>query len=212
MIDQQTILVWDWPVRVGHWLLVILFALAWLTGDSEELRLIGMRAGMKTLRLAGARKIAAASLEQAPLDISVKSDAAGWAAKLGAEVLPTGSLRLAAEGRVEDLAGAVAHHHRHAAAPAQGVDGRIAVVGEFLPVHRALLAARRRAVGEGPCGVDPSPTGLRLAVSRPAHPWPGCPAAWPWAGTTPTGPGVAPPGCRRRCGRGRRRRRRRCRR
>ena len=40
MIDHQQILVWDWPVRVGHWLLVILFALAWLTGDSEEWRLV----------------------------------------------------------------------------------------------------------------------------------------------------------------------------
>jgi cytochrome b len=40
MIDRQQILVWDWPVRVGHWLLVMLFALAWLTGDSEELRLV----------------------------------------------------------------------------------------------------------------------------------------------------------------------------
>jgi 16S rRNA (cytosine967-C5)-methyltransferase len=52
-----------------------------------------------------ARQIAAASLSQAPLDLSVKSDAAGWAAKLGATVLPTGTLRLAAEGRVEQLAG-----------------------------------------------------------------------------------------------------------
>lgn len=40
MIEKQRILVWDWPVRIGHWLLVILFALAWLTGDSEELRLV----------------------------------------------------------------------------------------------------------------------------------------------------------------------------
>ncbi len=40
MIEKQNILVWDWPVRIGHWLLVILFALAWLTGDSEELRLV----------------------------------------------------------------------------------------------------------------------------------------------------------------------------
>lgn len=40
MIDRQQILVWDWPVRIGHWLLVVLFALAWLTGDSEELRLV----------------------------------------------------------------------------------------------------------------------------------------------------------------------------
>jgi 16S rRNA (cytosine967-C5)-methyltransferase len=51
------------------------------------------------------RGIAAASLAQAPLDISVKSDAAGWATRLGAEILPTGSLRRAAEGRVEDLPG-----------------------------------------------------------------------------------------------------------
>ncbi len=52
-----------------------------------------------------ARQIAIASLEQAPLDISVKSDPAGWAARLGAEILPTGSLRLEAEGRVDELAG-----------------------------------------------------------------------------------------------------------
>jgi 16S rRNA (cytosine967-C5)-methyltransferase len=51
------------------------------------------------------RKIANASLEQAPLDISVKSDPAGWATRLGAEVLATGSLRLAAEGRVDELPG-----------------------------------------------------------------------------------------------------------
>ncbi len=38
--ERQRILVWDWPVRVGHWLLVVLFALAWLTGDSEEWRLV----------------------------------------------------------------------------------------------------------------------------------------------------------------------------
>ncbi len=42
--------------------------------DSDELRLLGMRAGMKTLRLAGARKIAAGltTLEEvlrvAPMD------------------------------------------------------------------------------------------------------------------------------------------------
>ena len=52
-----------------------------------------------------ARQIAVASLNQAALDISVKSDAAGWAKKLNAELLPTGTLRLAAEGRVEQLPG-----------------------------------------------------------------------------------------------------------
>lgn len=54
---------------------------------------------------ATALQIAAASLEQAPLDISVKDDPTGWAERLGATVLPTGSLRMAAEGRIEDLPG-----------------------------------------------------------------------------------------------------------
>lgn len=39
------VLIWDWPVRVGHWLLVGSFALAWITGDSEEWRLIHAFAG-----------------------------------------------------------------------------------------------------------------------------------------------------------------------
>lgn len=37
--------VWDWPVRIGHWLLVGAFALAWLTGESEEWRLVHAFAG-----------------------------------------------------------------------------------------------------------------------------------------------------------------------
>ncbi|WP_341909203.1 transcription antitermination factor NusB [Ferrovibrio terrae] len=52
-----------------------------------------------------ARDIALAHLQEAPLDISVKSDAAGWAAKLEAEILPTGSLRRMAAGGVETLPG-----------------------------------------------------------------------------------------------------------
>ncbi len=44
---------------------------------------------------ATARAIAAASCEEAPLDITVKDDAAGWAARLDAAILPTGSLRRA---------------------------------------------------------------------------------------------------------------------
>lgn len=55
-------------------------------------------------------KAAVARFERAhavppPLDLSVKSDAAGWAAKLNADVLPTGSLRLAARGQVSSLPG-----------------------------------------------------------------------------------------------------------
>ena len=54
---------------------------------------------------AEARRIALASLCEAPLDISVKRDPELWAERLGGTVLPTGSVRLAAGGRIEDLAG-----------------------------------------------------------------------------------------------------------
>jgi 16S rRNA (cytosine967-C5)-methyltransferase len=52
-----------------------------------------------------ARDIALAHLQEAPLDISVKADAPGWAAKLEAELLPSGSLRRMAPGAVESLPG-----------------------------------------------------------------------------------------------------------
>jgi 16S rRNA (cytosine967-C5)-methyltransferase len=54
---------------------------------------------------AEARRIALASLYEAPLDVSVKRDPELWAERLGGTVLPTGSVRLAAGGRIEDLAG-----------------------------------------------------------------------------------------------------------
>jgi cytochrome b len=37
---KQSVLVWDFPVRVFHWLLVISFAGAWLTSESEAQQLI----------------------------------------------------------------------------------------------------------------------------------------------------------------------------
>lgn len=49
--------------------------------------------------------IEAAHLAGAPLDLTVKSDAEGWAKTLGAELLPTGSLRVAAPGQVSALPG-----------------------------------------------------------------------------------------------------------
>ena len=52
-----------------------------------------------------ARAIAVAHLQEAALDLSVKSDAPGWAARLGGLVLPTGSVRLKAKGRIETLEG-----------------------------------------------------------------------------------------------------------
>ncbi|WP_439580405.1 RsmB/NOP family class I SAM-dependent RNA methyltransferase [Elioraea sp.] len=54
------------------------------------------------------RAIAEAHQREAPLDLTLKpgEDAAAWAARLGAELLPTGSLRLATTNtRVPDLAG-----------------------------------------------------------------------------------------------------------
>ena len=54
---------------------------------------------------ATARRIAAASLVEAPLDITVKDDPEAWAARLGGIVLSTGSVRLPAGGRIADLPG-----------------------------------------------------------------------------------------------------------
>lgn len=49
--------------------------------------------------------IARAHRLEPPLDLSTKDDAAGWAAKLGGELLPTGSIRLADAGPVPSLEG-----------------------------------------------------------------------------------------------------------
>lgn len=50
---KQEIMVWDMPVRVFHWLLVICFAGAWLTSESERLAMIhyafGYTAGLLVL-------------------------------------------------------------------------------------------------------------------------------------------------------------------
>ena len=40
MSNKQSILVWDFPTRVFHWLLVVCFAGAWLTSESERLQMI----------------------------------------------------------------------------------------------------------------------------------------------------------------------------
>lgn len=54
---------------------------------------------------AAARAIAAAHWREAPLDLSVKSDPEIWAARLDATILPTGTLRRAAGGLIENLPG-----------------------------------------------------------------------------------------------------------
>ncbi len=52
-----------------------------------------------------ARAIARAHLKEPPLDLSAKSDAADWAAKLEAELLPIGTLRRKTGGAISDLPG-----------------------------------------------------------------------------------------------------------
>lgn len=52
-----------------------------------------------------ARAIAAAHAEEPPLDLTVKSDAAGWAGKLDGIVLPTSSVRLRGREAVTGLPG-----------------------------------------------------------------------------------------------------------
>jgi len=52
-----------------------------------------------------AAAIAQSHLTPAPIDISVKSDPAGWAEKLGGRALPTGSIRLEGSPKITDLAG-----------------------------------------------------------------------------------------------------------
>ncbi len=52
-----------------------------------------------------AHAIAAANGQEPALDLTVKSDAAGWAEKLGGRVLATGTVRLVAHGNVTALPG-----------------------------------------------------------------------------------------------------------
>jgi 16S rRNA (cytosine967-C5)-methyltransferase len=52
-----------------------------------------------------ARAIALANRSEPPLDLTVKADPQGWATRLGATVLPTGSLRLVPSGPISQLSG-----------------------------------------------------------------------------------------------------------
>ncbi len=52
-----------------------------------------------------ARRLAEASLAEPALDLTAKRDAALWAERLGGILLPTGSIRLGARGRIEELRG-----------------------------------------------------------------------------------------------------------
>ena len=51
MSNKQAILVWDFPTRIFHWLLVICFAGAWLTSESERLQMIHYAFGYSAVAL-----------------------------------------------------------------------------------------------------------------------------------------------------------------
>lgn len=54
---MQKILVWDWPVRIGHWLMAAAFVLAWLTAESETFRLVHLISGATVFAIATFRLI-----------------------------------------------------------------------------------------------------------------------------------------------------------
>lgn len=64
-----------------------------------------LRRWTQTYGNATAQAIAAASLHEAALDLSVKSEPQRWAERLGGVALATGSVRLSPGGRIEDLEG-----------------------------------------------------------------------------------------------------------
>lgn len=51
MTSRQAVLVWDMPTRVFHWLLVICFAGAWLSSESERLQMIHYAFGYSSVAL-----------------------------------------------------------------------------------------------------------------------------------------------------------------
>lgn len=74
--NMNKILVWDWPTRIGHWLMAASFVIAYATGDSEEWRLVhvmagGALAGLVLFRLvwgvAGSRHARFGSFLRSPL-------------------------------------------------------------------------------------------------------------------------------------------------
>ena len=84
----------DGPARLA--------ALAWPQTDIPEWV---WRRWVSTYGPTDAGLIATASLREAPLDISVKSNPEMWAERLQGTVLQTGSIRLETHGRIEDLDG-----------------------------------------------------------------------------------------------------------
>ncbi len=114
-----------------------------------------------------ARAIGAAQLAEPPLDITVATDAdaAGWAARLDAETLPTGSLRRRGGGAVEDLpgygAGAWWVQDAAAALPAKLLDAGPGQTIYDLCAAPGGKTAQLAAAGAEVVAVDRSPKRLK---------------------------------------------------
>ena len=67
---------------------------------SEFYRILNHAYGKKTVS-----KMQAAALIEPALDLTVKTDPAGWAQRLGGLLLPTGSVRLSNNGRIAEIEG-----------------------------------------------------------------------------------------------------------
>jgi cytochrome b len=50
-VNLEKQLIWDWPVRLCHWLLVVCFAGAWMTAESERWRLVHVTFGYTMIGL-----------------------------------------------------------------------------------------------------------------------------------------------------------------
>jgi len=48
---RRDVLIWDWPVRVGHWLMALSFAGAYITAESERWRLVHVTFGYTLMGL-----------------------------------------------------------------------------------------------------------------------------------------------------------------
>jgi len=115
-----------------------------------------------------ARAIAQAHAQEPPLDLSCRTDAAGWAGRLGGHLLPSGTVRLHGHPRVEALegfeAGAWWVQDAAAALPVRllgDIDGRRIIEIGAAPGGKT---AQMAAAGAQITAIDRSPN--RLALLR----------------------------------------------
>ncbi len=119
---------------------------------------------------ATARAIAAAHRAEPTLDISVKSDPAGWAQRLGGIVLPTGSVRLDTHEAVADLEGYADGEwwvqDAAAALPARLLDARAGQRVVDLCAAPGGKSAELAAAGAAVTAVDRSAERLKMLAAN----------------------------------------------